>query len=333
VNVAEANVPRVSRAVHRLAIIAPMRPTRLWRLRREGQILEGRRHDPRRAPYSLDGMNSTQDFARGSTMSNAACARSPRSPVGRLLVVLVVSVLAVGGCAQLMADSIEALMKQGIELLTAGKYDEAVGKFLEVIQRDPKSWNAYLYLTRSYIGKASWGDAIASGRKALELAPNRGDVIPALAQAFLGAGTDALSRRQFSEAATHFVDYVKLQPADAQGYLSLGRALLGTGAYGDALHAFVQGLGQNPQSGVRDQLLRGLLDGGGQALSSGNAKAAVDLLKEYVHHDTANPSAYVDLAKAYWQAGSFSDAFAAYRRVLELDPDKAEALKFLEGRR
>lgn len=266
-------------------------------------------------------------------MSNTTRTPPAGLLLGRLLVVLLIPTLALAGCAGLMGDSIDSLMKQGTDLLAAGKYDEAVAKFQEVIRRDPKSWNAYLYLTRAYIGKGSWGDALTSGRKALELAPDRTDATATLAQALLGAGTDALTRRQYSEAASHFVEYIKLRPTDAQAYLNLGRAFLGTGAYGDALHAFVQGIGQNPDSGVRQQLIRGLFDGGSQALSSGNAKAAIGFLKEYVSHDSGNVSAYLNLGKAYWQSGSLGDAFAAFGRVLELDPKQAEALQFFGGRR
>jgi Flp pilus assembly protein TadD len=92
-------------------------------------------------------------------------------------------------------------------------------------------------------------------------------------------------------------------------------------------------LGQNPDAGARQELVRGLLDGGSQALASGNAKAAVDLLREYVRHDPANAAAYLDLGKAYWQQGSVADALTAFRRVLELNPGQAEALQFLGGRR
>jgi tetratricopeptide (TPR) repeat protein len=248
-----------------------------------------------------------------------------------LAVVMVVVLLA--GCAQLVADSIESLLKQGIELFTARKYDEAIAKFLEVVRRDATSWNAYLYLARSYVAKASWSDAIASGKRALELAPERGDVIPTLAEALLGAGTDALGRRQFSEAVGHFGEYVKLKPTDFQGYLQLGRAYLGTGAYPDALRALGQGLGQAPDAGGRQQLLGALLDGGRQALTGGNAKAAAGLLQEYVRHDSGNVSAYLDLGKAYWQDGSVGNAFGAFQRVLELNPNDPEALQFLRGRR
>jgi len=256
-----------------------------------------------------------------------------RRALSRSLALLVVTAVLAAGCAQLMADSIETLMKDGIELLTAGKYDAAAGKFLEVVGRDPKFWNGYLYLARAYIGKASWADAIASGRKALELAPNSSDVVPTLAQAFLGAGTDALKRQQFSEAAGHFLEYVKLRPADGQGYLQYGRALLGTGAYADALRALGQGLAATPDAATRQQLLSGLLDGGRQALAGGNTKAAVDLLQEYVRQDQSNATAYLNLGKAYWQDGNLGSALSAFQRVLELNPNEPEALQFLGGRR
>jgi cytochrome c-type biogenesis protein CcmH/NrfG len=251
----------------------------------------------------------------------------------RRALALVLVVLLLAGCAQLVADSIESLLKQGIELFTQRKYDEAIAKLLEVVRRDAKSWTAYLYLARSYVAKSSWADAIASGRKALELAPERGEVIPTLAEALLGAGTDALGRRQFSEAATHLGEYVKLEPTDFHGYLQLGRAYLGTNAYADALRAFVQGLGQTPDPTGRQQLVQGLADGGRQALTSGNPGAAVDLLQEYVRHDTGNVSAYLDLGKAYWARGNVVNALGAFQRVLELNPNDPEALQFIRGRR
>jgi cytochrome c-type biogenesis protein CcmH/NrfG len=91
----------------------------------------------------------------------------------------------------------------------------------------------------------------------------------------------------------------------------------------------VQGLTQTSDAGARAELTRTLLDGGGQALASGNAKAAVILLQEYVRHDPGNFSAYLSLGKAYWQDGSIGNALGAFRRVLELNPNNAEALQFL----
>jgi cytochrome c-type biogenesis protein CcmH/NrfG len=250
----------------------------------------------------------------------------------RLVVVLLLFTLVVAGCAQLMADSIEALIKQGLELLAQRKYDEAIAKFAEVIRRDPKAWNAWLYTARAYIGKGSWGDALASSRKALELAPSRTDVIPALAEALIGAGSDALRHGRFAEAVGHFTEYVRLQPADVQGYLNLGRAFLGNGAWGDALRTFVQGLGQTDASG-RQQLVGALLDGGRQALAAGRAGSAVDFLREYVRHDSSNASAWLELGRAYLQSGQLSSAWSALERALQLNPNDPEASRLLRGGR
>jgi cytochrome c-type biogenesis protein CcmH/NrfG len=48
-----------------------------------------------------------------------------------------------------------------------------------------------------------------------------------------------------------------------------------------------------------------------------------------VRHDAGNVSAYLSLGKAYWQDGSVGNALGAFRRVLELNPNNAEALQFL----
>jgi Flp pilus assembly protein TadD len=189
----------------------------------------------------------------GAGQGLTVTALGPRARCVALLVVL----LLLAGCAQLMADSVEALLKRGIESFTAGRYDEAISTLLEVVRRDPASWNAYLYLARSYIAKSSWTDALASSRKALEFAPSSTDVVPVLAEALLGAGTDALRRRQLPEAIGHFTEYVKLRPADAQGYLQLGKAYLQNGNVTGALDSFRQVLQLNPNDAEAMELLRG----------------------------------------------------------------------------
>lgn len=331
---------------------------------------------------------------------------TPITAAARVLVVALIAVLALSGCATLVEATIDELIRQGIELFTARRYDEAIAKFLEVVRRDPKQWNAYLYMARSYIAKSDWSNALTNARQAWQLAPSSGDVIPALADALFGAGVDAFKRGQFSAAIGHLVEYVKLRPTDANGYLQLGRAFLSTGAWGDALRTIVQGLTASPDAATRGQLVRGLfdggvqalsggnataaigllqeyvkqgpdaqgylqlgrallttgawgdgaraivqglaaspdagtrsalvqslLDGGTQALTSGNARGAVGLLQEYVRHDPGNVSAYLNLGKAYWQDGSLTNAMGAFQRVLQLSPNNAEALQFIRGRR
>jgi tetratricopeptide (TPR) repeat protein len=247
------------------------------------------------------------------------------------VLVIAALVLCLTGCAALFGYSIEALMKQGIELLTQGKYDEALARFQEVLKRDPQYWNAYLYMARAYIGKQAWTDALASARKAFDLAPAKTDVIPVLGEALLGGGRDALQRGQFAEAAGLLRDYVKLRPTDFQAYLELARALAGSGAYREALGALTEALSRD--SGARQQLAPALLEIGRQALAAGDAKSAIGLLREYVRQDGGNAAAYAALGKAYWQNGDLADALGAFQRVLQLDPSDTEALRFIRGAR
>ena len=238
----------------------------------------------------------------------------------------------VAGCAILgLEETPESLFRQGRELYQAGRYDEAIAKFEDVIHKDPRYWLAYLYLARSYIAKLAWGNAITNARKAFELAPQGEDVVLVFAEALFGGGVDALRRKQFTEAIGNFVEYIRLKPTDPRGYLNVGKAYLGNGSYGDALSSFVRGLAQGGEVAVRQELLQGLLDGGTQALSRGDARSAIGFFSEYVRVDPRNFSAYLNLGKAYLHGGEVANGLSALRRALELSPGNAEALRLLQG--
>jgi tetratricopeptide (TPR) repeat protein len=250
-----------------------------------------------------------------------------------LTAAVIVMVALTAGCATMsLVETIESLLAQVKELLVAKKYDEALSKLTEVIRRDPTQWKAYLYSAQAYIGKSDWGQSLTSARKALELAPRETEALTTLVQSLWGAGVDALKRGSFRDAAGHFVEYIRLRPTDAQGYLHAGRAYLGTGSWGDALSVLTSGLGQAGDPATRAQLGQTLLEGGRQALSRGEYRGAVGLLSQYVRVDQSSVSAWLDLGKAAWSAGDRSDALTAFRRVLELAPGNEEARRFILGR-
>ena len=129
---------------------------------------------------------------------------------------------------------------------------------------------------------------------------SRRDVVPTLAEALLGAGLDAIKRRQFGEAIADFQEYVRLQPANVRGYLELARAFLGNGAYGDALRTIVEGFTHATGAGARQQLTQALLDGGMQALSAGDVRSGISWLQEYVSDVNAVTAADVQrVARRY----------------------------------
>jgi tetratricopeptide (TPR) repeat protein len=328
-----------------------------------------------------------------------------RTPAIAILLLLVALLSA--GCATVsLVESIESLIQQAKELLDARRFDEALAKLTEVIRRDPTQWKAYLYSAQAYIGKLDWTAALTNVRKARELAPSDGAVLATLGESLFGAGREALQRGTFAVAVGHFVEYVKLrptdaagylnagraylvtrnwadalqfltnglgrasdptarqefartlldggrqalslgdasgaigllreyvrqEPADAAGYLNAGRAYLGTRNWGDAVHVLADGLGRASDPAARQEFARTLLDGGRQALSLGEARGAIGLLREYVRHEPADVAALVNLGKAYVNAGEHIEALGAFRRVLELAPQNEEARRFLLGR-
>jgi Flp pilus assembly protein TadD len=253
------------------------------------------------------------------------------TPVVAILL-LVVAVLGAACATVSLLQSVESLLQQAKELLDARRFDEALATLTEAIRRDPTQWKAYLYAAQAYIGKRDWTAALASARKALQLAPAEATVVTTLGDALFGGGLDALQRGAFGNAAGLFVEYVKLRPADAAGYLNAGRAYLGSRSWSEAARVLTEGLPRASDPAARQEFARVLLDGGRQAVTAGEYRGAIGLLREYVRLEPTDVTAYLDLGKAYWNAGDRGDALGAFRRVLELAPQNEEARRLLFGR-
>ena len=248
------------------------------------------------------------------------------------LVLLVVAVLAVGCATVSLMETIESLLAQAKALLDGKKYDEALAKLVEVIRRDPSQWKAYLYSAQAYIGKLDWSSALTNARKALELAPAETTVVATLGDSLWGGGREALQRGSYADAAKLFVEYIKLRPSDWAGYLNAGRAYLGNRNWSDAVQVLTSGLTRASDPAARQELTRTLLEGGQQALTLGDARGAITMLREYVKLEPRDVNAYVNLGKAYLATGDTGEAFSALRRVLELAPGHEEARRLLFGR-
>lgn len=246
----------------------------------------------------------------------------------RFTLLLLASALLAACAGLTLQNEIDGLMKEGQQRYSEKKYDQAIDKFVIVIGKDPTYWQAYLWAARAFIAKGNWRDAIANGKKAFELAPDKKESLPVLAEALFGGGSDALKNGRFAESISLFVEYLKLEPGNTRAWLSVGRAYLGQQDFRQALGAFVQGLASGGGA-ERQELISQLLDGGVQAFSSGSHRESIDLLREYLKYDAKNLQAYLNIAKAYWESGDRSRALDAFRQVLQLDPRQEEALRYM----
>jgi tetratricopeptide (TPR) repeat protein len=246
----------------------------------------------------------------------------------RFTLLLLISTLLAACAGLTLQGEIDGLMKEGQQLYSEKKYDEAIDKFVIVIGKDPTYWQAYLWAARAFIAKGNWNDAIANGKKAFELAPNKKEAIPVFAEALFGGGSDALKSGRYAESVRHFVEFLKLEPGNTKAWLNVGKAYLGQQEFSQALGAFAQGLAAGGGA-ERQELIRQLLDGGVQAFASGKHRESIDLLREYLKYDAKNLQAYLNIAKAYWETGDRGKALDAFKQVLQLDPRQEEALRYL----
>jgi tetratricopeptide (TPR) repeat protein len=247
----------------------------------------------------------------------------------RLLCALALGIAALAaGCAAIPGVPTSAsLLQEGEQFYREKRYDEAIAKFRAAVALDPQNWYAWLWLCRTYIVRAMWGDAIEAGRQAFKLSPQGAEVLPTFLQALFGGGAQALGGGNFNEAIKHFGEYLSHNKVNAGAWLNVGKAYVGNRQYADAVKSLVQALGV--AGAERNEVINTLLSGGVQAFKERDYNGAVGMLREYVKQDPRNLQAYLTLAKSYWEAGQRSGALEAFAQALKISPANGEALQYL----
>lgn len=157
----------------------------------------------------------------------------------RLLALMLGFCLLLTGCVGLsLQEEIAGLMKQGESLYAEKKYDAALGKFADVILKDPQYWRAYVWSARTLVAQGSWIDAIKHAKKAFDMAPKGEEVVPVLAEALLGGGRDALNRGKPKDAIALFKEYIQHDAGNVSAYAQLAKAYFQSGEFGNATEAF-----------------------------------------------------------------------------------------------
>ncbi|MDH5534430.1 MAG: tetratricopeptide repeat protein, partial [Betaproteobacteria bacterium] len=226
--------------------------------------------------------------------------------------------LALAGC-QTLPEQIDSTMKEGQTLYAQKNYNEAIARFSEALSKDPKHFPAHVWIARVQMAKGDWGAAVASARKAREIAPKGESVVTVLSEALLGAGTAALKAGKSTESIPLFLEYIELQPTHPAAYLNVARAYLGEKRFAEALAALSRALGIPSDSAMQREALELLLDGARRALAEGDLASMIRFLSEYLKIDPANLGAWLDLARGYLKTGNYGEAVAAFAGGLKQD--------------
>ncbi len=158
-----------------------------------------------------------------------------------------------GKALSMRPDYPEALFALGSLDLEAGDFAAAEPYATKLWSLDPDDPNARLLLANWHLVKGlaagnsgTLDEADSQFRAGLEVSPEHGPLL-------LAAGSLALQRGKPADAEEAFEHYVKVEPADPQGYRALGLVLQRLGRTADAAAAFRGGLGAAQKAG--DQAL------------------------------------------------------------------------------
>ena len=176
------------------------------------------------------------------------------------------------------AAAMQALAAGAVEAMRAGRDDDAIRQFNEIVAKVPTCSDCYYNLGVAYAKKQQFDLAETSFKKAIELAPNSGDAYTGLANVYNatkrfdlaqqasaeaakltsagggGGGAEASynqgvilwSAGKFAEAKVQFEAAVKADPTMSMAHYQLGMANLNLGQIPEAKAAFQEYLKVDP---------------------------------------------------------------------------------------
>ena len=176
------------------------------------------------------------------------------------------------------AAEMQALASGAVEAMRAGRDDDAIRQFNEIVAKVPTCSDCYYNLGVAYAKKQQYAEAEASFKKTIELVPNSGDAYTGLANVYNatkrfdlaqeasskaselsaasggGGNAEALYNQgvilwnagKFAEAKAQFELAVKADPTMGMAHYQLGMANLNLGQIPEAKQAFQEYLKVDP---------------------------------------------------------------------------------------
>ena len=180
------------------------------------------------------------------------------------------------------AAAIQASAGAAVEAMKAGRHDEAIAKFQEVIAKVPNCVDCYYNIGVSQMAKQQYTEAEASFKKAIELKPDNADAYTALANLYN-------SQKKFdlaSEASANAAKYAGGGGGgNAESSYNQGVILFNGGKFAEAKVQFETATKADPNHALAQYQL------GMTSLNLGQIPDAVAALEAYLKADPNGPKA------------------------------------------
>ncbi|MGO9609118.1 MAG: tetratricopeptide repeat protein [Verrucomicrobiia bacterium] len=201
---------------------------------------------------------------------------------------------------------------RGLDLWQAGRVQESIGEFQEVLRIKPDDAAVHDDLGLAFVKIGKLQEAIEQYKEALQIKPD--DVA---AHSDLGAAFAKLGRLQ--EAIEHYERALRINPDYGVAHNDLGLALVRLGRVPEAIAQYEQALRSNPDDADAHNNL-------GIALAqAGRIPEAIEHLEHALRVKPDLADAHYNLGIALAQTGKIGEAIAHYEQALRIKPDDADA--------
>lgn len=216
----------------------------------------------------------------------------------------------------------------------AGRYAEASKQFELAVEKRPDHFLSVYLLGRSYLelSKAErlnlWGLAVSNLRKALDLKPEREDIVAALAEAlymrgrsyYLQANADSLRKAELLDSSLLFLREALVFNVEVPGLLSqLSRTFDKRGMLDSALVCLRRHLEAHPEDQGEFPRVINLLQ------RSNNQPGLIEVLAPLMEDSAALARYGLILANAQIETANYGDARETIRKVIKADPGNCDA--------
>ena len=131
------------------------------------------------------------------------------------LIVFIILVLAIGGCNS-QKNKAESLLNEGIRLFQQGKYSDAILKYKEALQQDPKNAVGYNLLGMANRFRFNQSGTKEFKDKSIEAFKNAITVDPKFWMAYKNISASLYYQNRKKEAVPYLQKALELQPNDPE---------------------------------------------------------------------------------------------------------------------
>jgi len=203
------------------------------------------------------------------------------------------------------------IMNEAVGRQWAGRNDEAVASYRQLLQVDPDQAEVYVNMGIALRAQGRAGEAAACYKQAIQLKPE-------FVEAYYNLANVLKEQGRFAEAVENYEQAVRLRPEFSQAHYNLANALRSSGRLADAIESYRRAVRlKSDYVAAYVNLAMTLKDLGRTDDAIDNYKQAIRLKPDY--HQAHN-----NLGIALKELGRLDEAIESYAEAIRLRPGYAE---------